>query len=65
MTAREAAEQITAAYDSAEQFAAVAKNGVGEWELDRASEIAERSEDLTTAEVVAEVESICREKITE
>lgn len=61
-TAREYAERITAAYDSANQFAAVATNGVGEWEIDRASEFAAQSDEVTVDDIVSEIESICREK---
>ena len=63
-TAREAAELITATYDSADQFAAVAMNGCGEWELDRAEEIADASETLTTKEITDEIESLCKAKAT-
>lgn len=62
MTTREAAEQIIATYDSADQFTAVAAKGCGEWEIDRAAELAETDDDLTTSEITAEVERLCREK---
>jgi len=59
--AREAAELITATYDSADQFAAVAQDGCGEWEIDRASEIAEQS-GVAMADIIAAIEAVCREK---
>ena len=62
MTTREAAEKIIATYDSADQFAAVATNGCGEWELDRAVEMSETDDSLTASAITAEVERLCREK---
>jgi hypothetical protein len=61
-TARDAAESIVSTYDDADQFRAVAVNGCGEWELDRASEIADESDTLTTGEIVGEIETICADR---
>ena len=62
-SAQQSAEEIVGTYDTFSQFAAIVANGCGEWELDRAAELADSSDPerpISTGEIVREVERLCR-----
>lgn len=52
---------ITDVYDCHTQFEDVAAKGCGEWELERASEIADEY-GISASAIVAEIEKLCRSK---
>lgn len=61
MTTIEAAAAIVGVYDTHSQFEAVASQGCGEWESERAAELADEH-GLSSAEIESEIVRMCQSR---